>query len=181
MNPLTDQNVESELSYAYIHAVAAHAKIGCEITGRHEDNAGVDARLIGWGPFPNGGYRHEVDIKVQLKATVKSPAEVGNYYSYSFAGIKRYDNLRTDTVSTPRILVVLFLPEKQEEWLRHTENSLTLNRCAYWVSLRGAPPSKNTTAQTVYIPKSQRFDQAGIINLMSMISRHQLPEYEARI
>ncbi len=181
MNPLTDQNVESELSYAYIHAVAAHAKIGCEITGRHEDNAGMDARLIGWGPFPNGGYRHEVDIKVQLKATVKPPADVGDCYSYSFSGIKRYDNLRTDTISTPRILVVLFLPEKRDEWVRHTENSLTLTRCAYWVSLRGAPPSDNKTAQTVYMPKSQRFDQAGLINLMSMISRNEIPEYAARM
>lgn len=66
--------------------------------------------LTGWGPFPNGGYRQEVDIKVQLKATVKQPALVGNSYSYSLSGINQYNDLRTDTVSTPRILVVLFLP-----------------------------------------------------------------------
>lgn len=178
MTPLTDQNVESELSYAYLHAVAAHAQAGCEITGRHEDNAGVDARLIGWGPFPNGGYRHEIDIKVQLKATVKTPTVVGNCFSYSFAGIKRYDNLRTEAVSTPRILVVLFLPAKKDEWLTHTNDALSLHRCAYWVSLRGAPPSENQTAQTVYIPKDQRFDASGLVNLMSMISRNEIPTYK---
>jgi hypothetical protein len=178
MQPLTDQNVESELSYAYLHAVAAHAKVGCEITGRHEDNAGVDARLIGWGPFPNGGYRHEIDIKVQLKATVKNPVEVGDCFSYSFSGIKRYDNMRTDAISTPRILVVLFLPPTKPEWITHTDKALLLHRCAYWVSLRGAPASENQTAQTVYLPKNQRFDGAGVIDLMSMISRNEIPAYK---
>ncbi len=178
MNPLSEQNVESELSYAYLHAIAAHAQAGCEITGRHEDNAGVDARLVGWGPFPNGGYRQEVDIKVQLKATTKQPTVVGNCFSYSFSGIKRYDNLRTAAISTPRILVVLFLPTNKAEWLTHTDDALSLHRCAYWVSLRDAPPSENKTAQTIYIPKNQRFDVAGLVDLMSRISRNDIPVYE---
>jgi len=42
---LTMQNVESELSYAYLHAVASRAQIICECTGRHSDEAGVDAVL----------------------------------------------------------------------------------------------------------------------------------------
>lgn len=109
MRPLSAENVESELSYAYLHAVAAHAKVGCEVAGRHDDNAGVDAKLTGWGPFPGGGYRNEVDIKVQLKATKQQPAIVGNCWSYSLRGIARYDDLRTEAVSTPRILVVLSL------------------------------------------------------------------------
>ena len=69
MSPLTSQNVESELSYAYIHAIAASARAGCEVAGRHADNAGVDAKLTAWGPFPSGGYRQEVDLKIQLKAS----------------------------------------------------------------------------------------------------------------
>ena len=68
MRPLSANNVESELSYAYLHAVASAAGAACSVTTRHEDNSGVDAKIVGWGPFPNGGYRHEVDLKVQLKA-----------------------------------------------------------------------------------------------------------------
>lgn len=178
MRPLSPENIESELSYAYLHAVAAHAGAGCEVAGRHDDNAGVDAKLTGWGPFPNGGYRNEVDIKVQLKATVKQPAVVGNCLSYSLQGIARYNDLRTEAISTPRILVVLFLPSEQSEWLSHSEDVLSLRKCAYWVSLRGAPPSENSTAQTVYLPRSQRFDPVGLTALMAKLSKNDIPIYQ---
>ena len=42
---LTIQNIESELSYAYLHAVSSRCGIICESTGRHTDEAGVDAVL----------------------------------------------------------------------------------------------------------------------------------------
>ena len=178
MSPLTPENIESELSYAYLHAVASKAGVCCEVAGRHEDNAGVDARLVGWGPFPNGGWREEVDIKIQLKATVKEPAVVGDTLSYSLSGISRYDDLRSETVATPRILVVLFLPKDSVNWITHNDEGLSLHKCAHWVSLRGAKPSDNKTAQTVYLPKAQRFDADGLMNLMASLSRNDIPTYQ---
>ncbi|MDW9503040.1 DUF4365 domain-containing protein [Sinorhizobium meliloti] len=178
MQPLSSQNVEAELSYAYIHAVAAHAGMACEVAGRHHDNAGVDAQITAWGPFPQGGYRHEVDIKVQLKATVSAPATIGNFLSYSLSGIARYNDLRSAAVATPRILVVLFLPKETEEWIQHSEESLLLRRCAYWVSLRGAAESNNKTAQTVYLPKKQVFDSSALQGLAAAISRGDIPTYQ---
>jgi Domain of unknown function (DUF4365) len=178
MRPLSRENIESELSYAYLHAVAARAGVGCKVSSRHDDNTGVDAELTGWGPFPNQGYRQEVDIKVQLKATIKSPAVVGSNFSYSLSGINRYDDLRTDTVSTPRILVVLFLPSDEKEWLAHSEDALTLRKCAYWVSLRGANPSSNNTAQTIYLPRNQTFDPDALMLMMSRISNNDIPVYQ---
>lgn len=180
MQPLSDQNIESELSYAYLHAVAAHAGVACKVAGRHDDNAGIDAEMTAWGPFPNGGYRTEIDVKVQLKATVHQPAKVGNCLSYSLDGIGRYDDLRTDTLSTPRILVVLFLPANKAEWLSHTEDVLSLRNCAYWVSLRGAPASRNETAQTVYLPCAQRFGPDELTALMTELSHNRIPTYRGR-
>lgn len=178
MHPLTPQNIEAELSYAYLHAVASHAGVSCEVSGRHEDNAGVDARLVGWGPFPDGGWRTEVDLKVQLKATIKEPTETDGKLAYSFAGIQQYNDLRSETLATPRILVVLFLPQDQTQWISHTDDALSLHNCAYWVSLRGAAESSNTTSQTVYIPKSQRFDVEGLQALMTELSHNRFPLYE---
>lgn len=178
MRPLTNTNIESELSYAYLHAVAAKAGVACKASGRHDDNAGVDAELTGWGPFPNGGYRQEVDLKVQLKATIKTPALIADSFSYSLPGINRYNDLRSDAVSTPRILVVLFLPTDIRDWLTHTEDSLMLRNCAYWVSLRGAKPSDNATAQTVYLPKNQKFDPDGLIELLGRVSKNEFPLYQ---
>jgi len=177
MKPLSTQNIEAELSYAYVHAVASHAGVGCKVAGRHDDNTGVDALLTGWGPFPNGGYREEVDLKIQLKATIKPPGRVNDCFSYSLSGIARYDDLRTETVATPRILVVLFLPDDRNDWLTHDEDALQLRQCAYWVSLRGAPPSANRTAQTVYLPKAQRFDPQGLQDLLARLSRNDIPTY----
>ena len=112
MKPLSPNDIEAELSYAYLHAVAAKAGVGCKTGSRHDDNAGIDALLTGWGPFPGGGYLEEVDLNVQLKATVQPPTTKGEHWSYSLRGIRRYDDLRNDALSTPRILVVLFLPDR---------------------------------------------------------------------
>jgi hypothetical protein len=179
MSPLTSQNVESELSYAYIHAIAASARAACEVSGRHADNAGVDAKLTAWGPFPNGGFRQEVDLKIQLKATVQKPTIVGDCWSYFLRGQSHYDDLRSLAMATPRILVVLYLPEDEAEWISHTEDALALRKCAYWVSLRGAPASSNSSGQTVHIPRSQRFDTAGLSSLLSALSRAEIPAYNS--
>ena len=114
MKPLSTQNIESELSYAYLHAVAAHAGVGCKVGSRHDDSAGIDAELTGWGPFDNGGYLQEVSLNVQLKATIQPPSVTTKGLGYNFAGIQQYNDLRTDTVATPRILVVLFLPPERQ-------------------------------------------------------------------
>lgn len=170
MQPLTLNNIESELSYAYLHAVATRAGVGCKPGNRHDDNAGIDAELTAWGPFSGGGYLHEIDINIQLKATTKTPTDNGSCLSYSLEGIARYDDLRSTVLSTPRILVVLFLPSDAETWLTLDNESLTLRKCAYWVSLYGAPESQNQTSQTVYLPKEQRFDPEGLLKICSHLS-----------
>ena len=177
MKPLSSNDIEAELSYAYLHAVAAHAGVNCKVGSRHDDNAGIDAELTGWGPFPEGGYLEEVDLKVQLKATIKSPVANENCWSYSLTGIHRYNDLRSEAIAAPRILVVLFLPDQQTDWLSHAEDALILRKCAYWVSLRGAEASDNNTAQTVYLPKAQRFDPNGLKTLMARLSRREIPKY----
>ncbi|MGO7413842.1 DUF4365 domain-containing protein [Rhizobium ruizarguesonis] len=177
MQPLTSQNIESELSYAYLHAVASAAGMACESCGRHEDNAGADARIVAWAPFQNGGYKTEVELKIQLKATIRPPSMVGESFAYAFKGIRRYDDLRAESLTIPRILVVLFLPPESTDWLHHSEDALLLRKCAYWVSLRGARPSANDTTQTIYIPKAQRFDVDGLAKLMADLSRDVIPSY----
>lgn len=178
MRPLSENNIESELSYAYLHAIAAKAGVGCEVAGRHDDNTGVDAKLTGWGPFPGGGYRTEIDIKVQLKATVQIPNEINGKLSYFLKGVQQYDDLRSDAVSTPRILVVLFLPPVAEEWLSLTDDGLLLRKCAYWVSLRGAAHTTNKSGQTIYLPKTQIFGQDELVKLMTCLSKNIIPLYQ---
>ena|SRR6185503_19231279 len=176
MSALTPPNIESELSYAYLHAVAARARMACAEAHRHEDNSGVDARLVSWGPFENS-YFTEAYINVQLKATIAQPADDGHRYSYFLRGVERYKKLCEEPRMIPRILVVMFLPEDSGEWLSHTEERLALRRCAYWTSLLGAPETANRDGQTIYIPKANVFDATALTVLMNRIARRERIAY----
>lgn len=168
------QNVEAELSYAYLHAVAARAGVGCEVTGRHLDSAGVDAHLhICHDVQP----LTELTLHVQLKATKKPSAFADGKWSYWVQGVDRYNRLRATGVMPPRILVVLFLPEETNDWLTHSPEQLILRRCAYWVSLRGAPATSNETGATIYIPESQMFTPEGLLDLLQRFSRQEVIDY----
>lgn len=112
MRALSPPNIESDLSYAYLHAVAAHAGMACSVGNMHEDHNGIDATVTAWGPFEGGGYRSEVTLNVQLKATTSVPSDDGSNFTYFLKGVARYDDLRTETVAIPRILVVLFMPSE---------------------------------------------------------------------
>lgn len=177
MQALSPPNIESELSYAYLHAVASKAGMACNPGSRHEDNNGIDASLTAWGPFSGGGYLTEVNIKVQLKATIKEPVDDGTRLSYFLAGVNRYNDLRTETVDAARILVLLFLPADAQEWLNHSPDELALRKCAYWQSLRGAPDTANASGATVYLPKLQMFTPEGLTSLAARLSRRDFPVY----
>ncbi|UYQ94344.1 DUF4365 domain-containing protein [Chitinophaga horti] len=177
MRPLTNNDIESEISYAYLHAVASHVGAGCHSANRASDGNGIDALLTAWGPFPEGGYLQEVDIKVQLKATTIKPVIENGYISYFLNGIQRYNDLRSEALATHRILVVMFLPPESSDWLNITENELALKKCAYWVSLRGAPESTNASGQTIYIPQTQIFHSNGLKDIFVRRSRGENLNY----
>jgi hypothetical protein len=179
MHPLTHNDIESELSYAYLHAVAAHAKVGCNLSSRTLDGNGIDATLTGWGPFPAGGYLQEISISIQLKATISAPTINNGYISYNLQGISRYNDLRSPAIAVPRILIVMFLPELHADWLAISEEQLLLKKCAYWVSLRNAPATSNTTSQTIYIPQAQIFNVQNLTEIFSRLSRREEINYQS--
>ncbi len=164
---LSTNDTEAELSYAYLHAVAAKAGMNCMYANRHLDNAGVDAEINAVERFSVDSVLTDFSLHVQLKAT-DFMKDVG-----------RYDKLRNSGTMPPRILVVLFLPENAADWLVHSESELAMKRCAYWVSLRGAPETTNKTGVTVYVPKTQPFSPEGLVALMTRISRQEELLYES--
>jgi hypothetical protein len=176
MRPLSLPNIESELSYAYLHAVASKAGMSCRDGNRHEDNNGIDAQLTAWLPYVDANTLTEVDIKVQLKATIAVPTDDGSNYEYRLQGANRYNDLRSETISFARILVVLFLPRDAEEWLHHTPDQLVLRRCGYWQSLRGAPEITAASA-VVKLPKTQHFSPDSLTQLAVRLSRRDFPLY----
>lgn len=174
---LTLQNIEAELSYAYLHAVASKAGFSCEYRNRHLDGAGVDATITEDGrELADNSILTSFAMDVQLKATYQELPEEDGRFSFSLA-VGLYDKLRSAKVEAARLLVVLRLPPNAEEWLQISEDALVAKRCAYWVSLRGAGPSENQDSQTVYIPLQNILSPPGLTELMTRLSRREVIPY----
>jgi len=170
-------DIEAQLSYAYLHAVASAAGFVCRCATQLEDAEGIDAVITAYFE-PAINYRTQITINIQLKATIAVPANDGALLSYFLPGVRRYDKLRADHREPVRLMVVLFLPRDPKEWLSSTPDQLILRKAAYWVSLRHAPPTPNDTGCTVKIPVSQLFTPAELKALVQKLAAGtQLPEY----
>lgn len=168
-------DIEAELSYAYLHAIASRAGAECTYSGRLSDNRGIDARLTYWSAQPHA--RKEVDIKVQLKATIKSPPDKDSHLSFSLEN-NQYNDLRADgAYAVPRILVVLFLPNADATWLDISDSRLVMQRAAYWVSLRGAKEPTTGSHTTVYLPKEQLLTPPSLEALFNDLAFNRVPAY----
>jgi len=143
------------------------------------DGAGVDATITEDGRklAPNS-LLTSFSVDVQLKATGRNLAEHNGLLSYSL-GVTQYDKLRNVEVAAPRILVLLCLPEDPAEWLDISEDALVAKRCAFWVSLRGAPASSNATRQTICVPRANLLSPEGLTVLMTRFSRLEEIPYVA--
>jgi len=172
---LTDQNIESELSYAYLHAIASRGGIICESTGRNTDAASVDAMLRVYGELATDSILTDFSVEVQLKATKQAPIEMDGRYSHSLK-IKNYNEQRSTKTAAPKLLVVLFLPADANTWLVQSEDCLVTRRCAYWVSLRGAPET-DQESKTIYIPKSNALSVQSLRALMTRFSKREVINY----
>ncbi|HSG39353.1 MAG TPA: DUF4365 domain-containing protein, partial [Thermoanaerobaculia bacterium] len=148
----------------------------CSLTGRYSDRAGIDAVLRVKERFGPQSVLTNFTIEVQLKATIHAGALRDGSYSFPLR-VEHYEKLRDEGHATPLLLVVLFLPERPEEWLVHSEKRLIAHRCAYWTSLRGAPPTENAEKQTVYIPKENCLSVEGLRALAERISRGEVLTY----
>ena len=172
---LTTNNIESELSYAYLHAVACRAGLICEVTGRHTDDAGVDAVLRVKGRLAPDSILTQFTADVQLKATRQVAVLQNERYQYRIKR-KNYDELRSTKTGAPQLLILLYLPDDEAQWLEHDENRLLARKCAYWVSLRGAPDI-DQGSQVIAIPKSNVVSVDGIRGLMTRLSKEEVINY----
>ncbi len=176
--PLSENDVKSELSYAYLHAVAAPAGCECAQGGRHSDNLGIDARLTAAGDFAPAPAHTVFDVYIQLKATSQKLAVVKGRFSYRLEKAQ-YNKMRLTTVNNQWLLVLLLLPGPAAEWLKTSPQALTLKKCAYWVSLRGAPdpPTGPDDKLTIHIPKRNRFTVDALKKLLVKCSQEQWVTY----
>lgn len=141
---------KEEFNYAYICALAAHAGLN---KGKFEvDDDSIDV------VFKSKGHVHSLirspQIEFQLKCTSRDLV-AGEVIRFPLSR-KNYDDLRGDNFAAPRYLAVLIIPEDTDAWVAHNEEHIALYNNCYWVSLRDAGPTENTTTVTVDVPLVQR-------------------------
>lgn len=177
---LDDNDIKSELSYAYLHAVAARAGCSCQHGDRHSDNLGIDARITASGTFAPPPAWTLFHVMVQLKATSQHLPLVSGCYSFRLEKAL-YNRMRVTTVDTQWILVVLVMPDDDATWLTTSHQVLSLRRCAYWVSLRGAPdpPAGPDDRLTVRIPRQNRFTAVALQQLLVRCAQQDWVTYDA--
>ena len=153
---VTGPDQKEGLSLAYVKALAARAGFSTAVPEPDRDS--VDVRIMAGGP-----RRPALDL--QLKATADL-AEAQDGFRRFRLRIKNYDDLRVET-QTPRLLVVLDLPQDEAQWMTVTTEELVLRRRAYWLSLqRGHEEVERQETVTVRIPERNVFDVATLQTLM---------------
>ena len=153
---LTGPDQKEGLSVAYVKALAARAGFSTAVPEPDRDS--VDVRIMAGGP-----RRPALDL--QLKATTDLADGQDGFRPFRLR-IKNYNDLRVET-QTPRLLVVLDLPQDEAQWMTITTEELVLRRRAYWVSLQqGHEEVVNQETVTVRIPEGNVFAVATLQTLM---------------
>ena len=164
-----DINAQKEqFSVAYVRAVAAVAGYA---TGKFDvDDDSVDLTLAERG---GRGTIRSPRIDLQLKCTDQDIVR-DDRLAFELS-LKNYEELRPANLATPRILVVVLVPNDVAQWLQHSEQELALRRCGYWVSLLGMPETSNTAGVTIDVPRRQVFNPEAVRQIMETIGNGGAP------
>ncbi|MDE0647478.1 MAG: DUF4365 domain-containing protein [Cyanobacteria bacterium MAG IRC4_bin_6] len=141
---LTNADQKERLSLVYVEALAAQAGFTTSKPGPDRDSIDLSIQA-------GGRFRPALDL--QLKATTTLDPERNGCRSFRSLSIKNYNDLRGPS-QTPRLLVVLELPQDESRWMTVTPEELILRQQAYWLSLQGEGHGdvSNKTTITVHIP-----------------------------
>jgi hypothetical protein len=167
--------IGEQLSLAYVRAVASSC--GFAVEHRTIDRDGVDLSVHAKGKLLPESRLLSPAIHLQAKASINA-VRVGDWVRYDLEA-KNY-KLLTGTYGEPRYLLLLQLPQDNNDWLSWSAEELVLRRTAWWASFSGAPEISNTSTTRVWIPSSQVFSPASVRNLLELASRQVLVPFTAR-
>jgi hypothetical protein len=158
---------KEDFGEAYVQAVAAVA--GCWIQTFRRDFDGMDGQVTRYG---DEGTIPDAPLRFQLKTT-KNARLLGDEVRYALE-VKNYDKLRIRR-GAPAILILIVVPDDPEWWLEQDESALALARAGYWVSLEGAPATRNGTKKTIALPRTQLWSVEAVGNIMEHVVEDRFP------
>lgn len=160
-----DSNIQKEeFSYAYLYAVSSAAGYSFQKSSRPTDVGGIDIIISG---IETEYYLYPPRLDIQVKSTSMNVASEA-FIRYPLR-LKNYNELRKSKTLTPRLLIVVLIPEHPDRWIQQSDAELCLRHCAYWMSLQEMPETSNTENVTVYIPRQQIFTVDTLKTLMQRV------------
>ena len=145
---------KQQFSLAYIRAIAAD--VGYKVAAPESDTDSIDGAIM-------ADFGRRPRLEFQAKATTRDILK-DDALHFPLA-IKNYNELRAD-VLTPRILIVVLMPQDKRQWTSQTQNELCLRHCGYWLSLEDKPTMANSYSVTVHIPTTNIFNSSQLATLM---------------
>jgi hypothetical protein len=155
---------KEQFSHAYIYAVAASAGYSFQIAARPLDFDGINIILA--GGIGSGIIRYP-RLELQVKCTSRDV--IGQEAIRYPLEVKNYNDLKVENIQTPRLLILVVVPDNLDNWLIQSQQELCLKYCGYWVSLRRQPPTQNQTTVTISIPRQNIFNVQALTTLMQLI------------
>jgi hypothetical protein len=161
----TPQQRQEDVSKAYLRAVVAMSGMTCDF---RESDTGIDASIFHIVKFNGRITETGVKLYVQLKSSIV--AEVRDTCVSYEMEVKTYTTLTMvrPLRASPRILVLLALPQAEGEWFDQDEERLIMRKCAYWFSLRDCKPTENLKSIMIDIPRKNLFN---VDNLRAIMDR----------
>lgn len=159
---LTSDHIKEGLSRAYISAVAHRAGFNMSFTSFDYgmDGTFIDVKVRN-GRYVDSGFKIDFQAKASQDCTFD-----GKHCIFHLKN-KNYNDLADPATGTPRILILLSLPQQDSDWLSVSIDQLTMKRAVWWASLKGQPfVEEKDSKKTVKIPIDQRFDVAALVMMM---------------
>jgi hypothetical protein len=159
---------QEQFSNAYLRMVATVAECTLSKPDVDDDSIDFSIKTKGYsGPFS----RPVLDIQLKCHKNFAIDSEK---FTYPLK-IKNFDDLRVTDALVPRILIVLIVPNRVDDWLEQSDKQTIVKHCAYWASVRGEPPTKNTHSVTVPILQANRLTPNEVRRLMQIVASGGAP------
>lgn len=164
---MDESQIKEELSINYIATVAAIGGIDYEIN-RHDGDS-TDGLLKKW-VMPKSGGKIHTSLRVQLKCTSSTSqyTDDGKHITYQLKA-KNYNDL-TARSTTPIVLGLLVIPEKNDDWIKWSIEELLIKGCMYWLNLANNEETSNKASVSVKIDKNNVINSNTLNALLNKIA-----------
>ncbi len=167
---MTREHRQEALCRAYVQAVAAQAGV---TWSKPDPDYGIDLSLRLVSPVE--GRRRDVGAQIDLQLKSTTRAIVSETEVICDLDVDTYNDLRDVDRPTFLVLVLFVMPADEALWLSQASEQLCLRHCAYWISLRGLPPTTATSSIRITIPRTNIFSVEALTHLLRQARERKQP------